>query len=120
MSAPKGEGFPKSVRLRRRREFLRVQDAGRKVSVDPLLALALPNPAGVTRLGVTVSSKVGNAVVRVRIRRRLRELFRKRRAEFPSGVDLVLIGRSSAATMEFAALSRAFGVVAQKLRALFP
>ncbi len=91
-----------------------------KVSVEPLLALALRNELGQTRLGITVSSKVGIAVVRVRIRRRLRELFRKRRAKLPVGVDLVLIARSQAASVDFAALERSFDQIAAKLKRLFP
>jgi ribonuclease P protein component len=112
--------FPKTLRLRKRPEFLRVQERGVKVSIEPLLALALPNGTPATRLGLTVSTKVGNAVVRVRIRRRLRELFRKRRDKLPAGIDLVLIARAQAATVDIAALERTFDAVAQKLRRHFP
>ncbi len=102
--------FPKRVRLRRRPEFLKVQERGQKIAAECLLALVLPNarPDGQTRLGVTVSSKVGNAVVRNSIRRRLRELFRHRKAGFPKGLDMVLIARGSAAKADWATLSRAF------------
>ena len=115
-----GEGFPKSLRLRKRPQFLRVQGGGVKVSAGPLLALALRNDAGVTRLGLTVSTKVGNAVSRVRIRRRLRELFRKRRGGLPVGVDLVLIARGSAKDAEYEALVMAFDTIAARLKGLFP
>jgi ribonuclease P protein component len=114
------EAFPKTLRLRARREFLRVQDGGVKVSAGPLLALALGNDRGDTRLGLTVSSKVGNAVVRGRIKRRLRELFRKRRAQLPRGVDLVLIARQSASQADFSALGQAFDAVCVRLRELLP
>jgi ribonuclease P protein component len=87
--------------------------------VEPLLALALRNEVGATRMGFTVSTKVGNAVVRNRIRRRLRELYRQRRASLPSGVDAVLIARSGAATADFQRLSRAFDQIAARLRSLF-
>lgn len=115
-----GEGFPKAVRLRKRPQFLRVQGGGVKVSAGPLLALALRNDAGVTRLGLTVSTKVGNAVSRVRIRRRLRELFRKRRLGLPLGLDLVLIARGSAKDAEYEALVKAFDTIAARLKGLFP
>jgi len=82
--------------------------------------LALPNDRDVTRVGLTVSTKVGNAVVRVRIRRVLRELFRKRRHQLPGGIDLVFIARASAAEADFAELSNAFDAVARKLRGMFP
>ena len=92
-----------------------MQDRGTKVAAGPLLALALPNGSGETRLGLTVSSKVGNAVVRVRIRRRLRELFRKRRKQLPEGLDLVLIARGSAKDAGMEALARAFDEICAKL-----
>jgi len=114
------ESFPKALRLTRRAQFLEVQGKGAKVTVEPLLALALPNTVGFTRLGLTVSTKVGNAVIRARIRRRLRELFRKRRHELPAGVDLVLIARGSAATADFQRLSRSFDGLVAKLKRTFP
>lgn len=54
-----------------------------------------------TRLGVTVSSKVGNAVVRNRIRRRVKELFRTRRSEMPAGLDVVVIAKQGAHVLTF-------------------
>jgi ribonuclease P protein component len=116
---PSGERFSKSLRLRRREEFLRVQRQGIKVSADPLLALALENSQGVTRLGITISSKVGNAVVRNRIRRRLREIFRKQRGRLPRGIDLVLIATPRAYEADFSALSGAYCALADKLRRRF-
>jgi ribonuclease P protein component len=113
------ERFPSSLRLRRREEFLRIQRQGIKVSTDPLLALALRNSQGVTRLGITVSTKVGNAVVRNQIRRRLREVFRRHRHKLPQGIDLVLIATSRANTADFTALSGAYCTLASKLKRHF-
>lgn len=110
-----GERFGKEVRLRRRSEFLRVQEKGQKITADCLLALVLPNEFGRTRVGLTVSNKVGNSVVRNKIRRRLRELYRKRRQLFPKGLDLVVIARNSAAQADFAAMTRAFERVTGEL-----
>src|SRR5437899_1123033 len=97
--AARAQGFPKAARLRKREEFLKVQQGGQSVQVSAacLLALALPNGTQEARLGLTVSTKVGNAVVRNRIRRHLREQFRTRIQELPKGIDVVLIARSSAA-----------------------
>ena len=114
-----GERLPKQQRLRHRPQFLKVQDTGFKVSVDPLLGVALQNPDGQTRVGFTVSSKVGNAVVRNRIRRRLREVFRKRKHLLPAGVDLVLIARTSAKDADYESLARAFEAIARKLKGRF-
>ena len=115
-----GEAFPKALRLLRRHEFLLVQEKGQKLSADCLLALVRRNGRPYTRLGLTVSSKVGNAVVRVRLRRLLRELFRKRRGQWPAGLDVVLVVRSSAKEVSFAEMSRAFDSVTRKLQRLSP
>jgi ribonuclease P protein component len=109
------ERFPKAQRLRNRREFLEVQGRGIKVSADCLLALAVKTQRPLTRLGLTVSSKVGNAVVRNRIRRSLREHFRKTKAALPKGLDLVVIAKSSAATATSQQLARAFDSLVGKL-----
>ncbi len=102
--------FPKELRLRRRSEFLRVQERGSKITADCLLCLVLPGPRAdaPARLGLTVSTKVGNAVVRNRIRRRLREFFRTQKSALPQGVDLVFIARPSAAGADSARLRRSW------------
>jgi ribonuclease P protein component len=114
--------FPKSARLLSRRDYLVVQDTGLKVSADCVLALVKRRASGEpeTRVGFTVSSKVGNAVVRNRVRRRLRQLVRTRRHELPKGLDMVLIARNSAATAEWPAFVRAFDRVAGELKKRFP
>lgn len=119
---PVSASFPKEVRLRRRSEFLRVQDKGFKITADCLLCLVLPNARAdrLTRLGLTVSTKVGNSVVRNRIRRRLRELFRTQKASLPGGLDMVLIARNSAAEADFPRLARAFDRVRAELHKKYP
>jgi len=119
VAPPKGERFPRSLRLRRRKEFLRIQRLGVKVSSHPLVALALENGWNVTRVGITVSSRVGNAVARNRIRRLLREIFRRQRARLPGGIDVVLVAAPSAAGADFSALHEACGSLATKLKERF-
>ena len=109
------EAFPKTLRLRSRAEFLKVQSKGQKVSAEPLLGLYLANGLQVTRLGLTVSSKVGNAVVRARIRRYLRECFRKKKSSLPAGIDLVLIARQGAKDADLATLQASFDALADRL-----
>jgi ribonuclease P protein component len=91
-------GIAKAMRLRRRVDFLHVQSGGIKVHGRHVLALARqrmePSLAG--RLGITVTKKVGNAVVRNRIRRMLREWMRMH-GWVPSGWDVVLVAKDSAA-----------------------
>ena len=94
-------GISKQMRLRRRGEFLSVQSGGNKLHGRQVLAIAkrsdvdLPvGPRG--RLGLTVTKKVGNAVVRNRIKRLLREWMRQN-GWVPAGWDVVLVAKDSAA-----------------------
>ena len=96
----------KPHRLTRRAEFLAVAAKGRRAAVHGLVLQALPREdQGPMRLGFTVTKKVGNAVVRNRTRRRLKEAARLALAEAPlTGVDLVLIGPDSTRARPFAEL----------------
>jgi ribonuclease P protein component len=114
------ERLPRSSRLRKRSEIVAVQTAGAKAQAAHLVAMARPNGLGYRRLGVTVSRKVGNAVIRNRVKRRFRELFRRRRGLLPESVDVVLIGRQGAGTQSFEAIAQEFEQVAQALRSRLP
>jgi len=106
--------YPKSVRLRRRREFLALQRLGRRRHTPSFVVLQVPSVAATSRLGVTVSSRVGNAVARNRIKRLVREIFRERRRELPVPLDIVVIAKPEAAHITHAQaateLQRALGV----------
>jgi ribonuclease P protein component len=70
------------------------------------------------RLGITVSRRVGGSVVRVRVKRRLREWFRRNRSVCPQGKDVVVIARPAAATLRSEELARELdGVFARLARA---
>ena len=96
---------PSPERLKRRAEFLRVAREGRKAPAPGLVLQALLREGGPARVGFTVTRRVGNAVVRNRTRRRLKEaarlLFEKRPV---AGVDLVVIGREATRRRKFSAL----------------
>lgn len=94
------------VRLKRRAEFLRVAAKGSKSPQPGVVVQALRrDDRGPARLGFTVTKKVGNAVVRNRTKRRLREAARLLLDAQPlAGVDLVLIGRDATRARPFAAL----------------
>lgn len=117
----RSERFPKAARLRKRPEFLTVQNRGEKFQAGPFFTvLALGTPDGrEKRLGITVSSKVGNAVTRVRIRRHVREFYRRNRDAFPQGVNLVVIARSSAKDADGKALGAALLALLPKLQRRF-
>jgi ribonuclease P protein component len=88
----------KDMRLRRRADYLAVQGDGTKTHGRHILGIARrrsdPQLAG--RLGLTVTKKVGNAVVRNRVKRMLREWMRLH-GWVPHGWDLVLVAKDSAA-----------------------
>jgi len=90
--------LPKAARLRRRREIVAVQERGARLHAGVLLVLSLGARADRPRIGITVSSKVANAVGRNRVKRWVREAFREVQAELPP-VDLVVIARRGATTM---------------------
>jgi ribonuclease P protein component len=95
----------KPGRLKKRAEFLRAAFVGRKAAVGGVVLQALKRDDETVRLGFTVTKKVGNAVVRNRTRRRLKEAARLLLNEMPlTGVDLVLIGRDSTRKRDFRAL----------------
>lgn len=108
-----GEGFPRRLRLQRRREFLRVQRSGAKhhtrfflVFVAPSLSRGSAAEHGLpaTRLGVTVTRKVGKAVKRNRIKRLVREAFRRERHALPAGLDMVWVAKRDAIDTTFEAV----------------
>lgn len=116
MTSRDGEGFPKAARIRRRREFLALGRTGQKRRTEHFVLL-LRHAAAAPRLGITVSRKVGDAVTRNRLKRRIREAFRRHdaRAEFPYDVVIIAKPGSEAATVPV--ISRAFSDVADAQRA---
>ena len=103
MSQPLPALARSASRLKRRAEFLRVAAKGRKTATHGLVLQALQREdQGPARIGFTVTKKIGNAVVRNRTRRRLKEAARLELASQQiSGVDLVLIGREATRGREF-------------------
>jgi ribonuclease P protein component len=92
-------------RLKKRREFLRAASRGKRAARPGLVLQAVAGDAGRLRLGFTVTKKVGNAVVRNRARRRLKEAARLTMPGLGvEGWDLVLIGRDATGARPFAQL----------------
>ncbi len=101
-----GEGLSREQRLRRSAEYLRCYRRGRRLRGSFLRLHFAPNPLGHARLGITASRKVGNAVARNRLKRRVREIFRRwpRRRELPA-LDVVVHLEPAAAAASFPALA---------------
>jgi ribonuclease P protein component len=95
---PTATSFSSSDRLRTAREFQRVAREGRRASSRSFLVLAASRPvqSGLARIGLTVSRQVGGAVVRNRLKRRLREWFRTSALRRWGPIDVVVIARPPA------------------------
>ena len=105
MSPPLAVRPMKLPRMKKRRDFLRAAQRGKRAARPGLVSQALPETGGPMRLGFTVTKKVGNAVVRNRTKRRLREAARLLLGPTPpEGWDIVLIGRDETRSRPFAQL----------------
>ncbi|NPA40224.1 MAG: ribonuclease P protein component [Thermodesulfobacteria bacterium] len=92
----KKEGLSKKERLRKAKEFERVFKEGKKIWVDKLvLIIYAPNDLGLRRLGIIVSKKVGKAVKRNKLKRWIREVFRRNKEWFPESSDIIIIPHPS-------------------------
>ena len=104
-----------TVSLKENHLFRRLYQKG-KTAADGRLALYVrPNGRPGNRLGFTVSTKLGHAVVRNRVRRRLREIYRLHESQFRPGWDLVVVVRSRAVDAPYRKLEGAYLSLADKL-----
>jgi ribonuclease P protein component len=117
--ARKAFGFGPEHRLHKPHDFRRIQREGTRIAAGPLVIYGLqsskpsrhrsdsePGQTATPRLGMTVSRRIGNAAVRNRLKRRIRECFRtKLKLILEGGMDIVVIARDGAAAkMRFAAM----------------
>jgi ribonuclease P protein component len=91
--------------LRGRPQFDAVYRAGRRRSSRQFIVFSAPNGLPESRFGMSIGRALGGAVVRNRIRRRVREILRLHRQELSSGWDIIVHPRSSVATAVFSSLS---------------
>ncbi len=101
-------GFGAADRLHRSAEFIRLQRAGVRFESSHFVLYAgnLDDHPTRSRLGVTVSRRIGNAVIRNRIKRRVREIFRRRiRDSLAQGTSIVVIARPGAGSLATASIT---------------
>jgi ribonuclease P protein component len=104
-------------RLRRSAEFRHVRELARRGIAHPLLVMYVaPNDLGATRAGITVSRRVGKAVVRNRVRRRLSEALRARFDQLPANTDIVISARPASAAASWSELNAALDAVLSQRR----
>lgn len=89
-------------------EFQEVYRKGRSVANKDLVAYVLKKQEPITRLGISVSKKIGSAVIRNRIRRLIKEAFRRNEAEISRGYDIVIIARQPIKGKSFHDVEKAF------------
>jgi ribonuclease P protein component len=106
-SRPSSPGleFPRDARLVRRGEFDAVYGTGQRRSSSHFTVFFRANQQPQSRFGFSIKKTLGGAVVRNRIRRRIREIVRCHRLEIPTGWDMVIHPKSAATRAPFAALT---------------
>ena len=97
-----GRGLPAAHRIRRRAEFERIYAGGAKTHGRYMTLFVMVNGAATPRLGVAATRKLGSAVDRNRVKRRARELFRRRKDI--GGFDIVIVPRREMLDAPFASL----------------
>lgn len=95
-TVPLDHSFTKEERLLKRVEFLAVTEGGKKLHTRSFIVFVRPNKLGLSRIGITVTKKVGSSVVRNRIKRVVREFFRLNKALIETGIDIVVIAKREA------------------------
>ena len=121
MDRPRDECFPKKMRLRKRHEFLLLQKSGQKVHTGSFLCLINQRSSDnkndhLNRLGITTTKRIGNAAARNRIRRLVREAFRKRLIWLPQNSDLVVIAKKPATLISNETIFSELRILGKKIK----
>ena len=98
----------KTETIKENRTFRQIYRRGRSAVTPFLVLYCRPNRLGRNRLGITVSTKLGGAVVRNRARRRLREVFRLAQPDLRTGYDVILVARGRTVNGPYQKLTAAF------------
>ena len=104
-----------STSLKENFEFRRLYAKGRSAAGRQLVLYARRRKSDMNRLGVTVSAKLGCAVRRNRVRRRLREAYRLNESRFSRGLDMVIVVRGRGMDAPYKALERELLELSEKL-----
>jgi ribonuclease P protein component len=105
----KSFSFPKGERLLNRKDFVNLNRSGKRYRTEHFTTLYRENGLKHTRLGITVSKRVGNAVKRNRVKRLVREFFRQNKESFLIGFDVNFIADKSAHHLAFKDIEKEMG-----------
>ena len=107
-----------TVFLKENRVFRRLYAKGKSAVAPTMVLYCRRNGRRQSRLGLTTGTKLGHAVVRNKVRRRLREIYRLHEDQFAPGYDIVVVARVRAVHSSYAVLERDFLRLAKKLQLL--
>ncbi len=107
--------FSRNNRIRKQTEFSAIYEQGAKLDAALFVLYYRRNPFAHHRLGTTVSRKIGGAVVRNRVKRLYREVFRRNKPLGEPHFDLVLNARKAAATATYTELEREYRIKLERL-----
>jgi ribonuclease P protein component len=110
------ETYNKTARIRKRAEFVRLSNQGKKVFSKYFIALYSPGIGNQNRLGITVTKRVGNAVTRNRIKRYVREFFRQHQHTIEGAWDINIIAKMEAANITSAQAFASLRSLFERLR----
>ena len=109
------EGFPRHYRIVRPADYRAIYDRGMKLSSGRFVLFCRSNQLSHHRLGLTVSRKIGSAVLRNRIKRRFREIFRRAFRDIPNHFDIVVNAKRKCGDANFSDLRAEFLTVMRKM-----
>ena len=105
--------FLKKERLLNRKDFVNLNRLGKRYHTAHFSIIFRENGLGITRLGITVSKKIGNSVKRNGIKRFIREFFRSHKTHFPQGYDIVVAAKKGAGNLDFWSVAEELGQFVQ-------
>ncbi len=109
------EGFPRQFRIVRGSDYRAIYSAGLKLNSERFVLFGRENNLDHHRLGITVSRKIGGAVVRNRLKRLFREIFRRSSADLPNHFDLIVNAKRASADAAYGSLRDEFVSSARRL-----
>ena len=115
MAKGPSEGFPHCRRIVRSVDYKAIYETGKKIHSEKFVLFVRENSEGHTRLGITVSRKIGCASKRNRIKRLFREIFRRSSTEIPDNFDIVVNAKSGCVGTGFVELKEEFIAAAKRV-----
>ncbi len=106
-AAPSPLSLPPDSRIKRKKDFLRLEKEGRRLYSRSFLLVAAPSASGSSRIGIAITRKIDKrAVVRNKLKRRIREIFRRNKGSLNAPYDILVVARKTALDCSFKEIER--------------